>query len=84
MANLVLMVVESGVPREALNDDALFIEGQRPEKVGGRFVWARDKFAAVFAALSVVPVVLPHLVCSPANYGKNNDPKCDLKCLVLH
>ena len=59
MANLVLMVVESSVPRKALDDDTLFVEGQRPKKVGSRFVWARDEFAAVFAALSVVPVVLP-------------------------
>ena len=59
MADLVLMVVESSVPRKALDDNALFVEGQRPEKVGSRFVWARDEFAAVFAALSVIPVFLP-------------------------
>ena len=59
MADLVLMVVESSVPCEALNDDALFIEGQRPNEVGSSLVWARDEFAAVFTALSVIPVFLP-------------------------
>ena len=68
MADLVLMVVESSVPRKALDDNALFVEGQRPEKVGGRLIWARDEFAAVFAALSVVPVVLPLRSSSSLEY----------------